>query len=75
MPPVAAFHCNQQSIDAFDDRGSEPAIPSMSGDYRPQFSWEDTLATTFSPRFHHLLTTVSPADFRFRRLPIAKDLR
>ena len=29
---------------------------STLGDYRPRFSWEDTLATTFSPRF----TIVSP---------------
>jgi hypothetical protein len=30
--------------------GSELAIPLKSGDYRPQFSSEDALATTFSPR-------------------------
>jgi len=62
-------------IDTLDDPGSELAIPSKPGDYRPQFSWEDALATTFSPRF----TIVSPrfhqSIFRFRRLPIAKDFR
>jgi hypothetical protein len=30
---------------------SEPAIPSRPGDYRSQFPWSTTLATTFSPRF------------------------
>jgi hypothetical protein len=40
----------------FDDPGSELAIPLKVGDYRPQFSWKDALATTFSPRF----TIVSP---------------
>jgi hypothetical protein len=59
----------------FDDPESKTAIPSKSGDYRPKFSWSIALATTFSPRF----TIVSPrfhqSVFRFRRLPIAKDIR
>jgi hypothetical protein len=51
---------------------ANPQFPQSRAIIGPQLSWSCTLTTTFSPRFHHLLTTVLPAGFSLPRPPIAK---
>jgi hypothetical protein len=52
-----------------------PKANTQVGRLSGEFSWSIALATTFSPRFTIFPPRFHQPIFRFRRLPIAKDLR
>jgi len=61
----------------FDNPGSELAMPSKSGDYRPQVSWKYCISnhvlTTFHHPSHHVFTSRFFASVVFQLPEISAD--